>query len=99
MVSGIDDQLHRRWTRPGQTLRARVNHRARDPPKVTPKTSSQSISESCGNSNIIVRIMNLWNCWFPVTKRRKLGNLDASCDSNSADWRSRGSELDTDQGR
>jgi hypothetical protein len=33
-VSGIDDRLHRRWTRPGQTLRGRVNRRAREPPKV-----------------------------------------------------------------
>ena len=33
-VSGIDDRLHRRWTRPGQTLQGRVNHRAREPPKV-----------------------------------------------------------------
>src|SRR5262245_2579885 len=31
MVSGIDDRLHRLWTRPGQTLRGRVNHPTREP--------------------------------------------------------------------
>src|SRR5262249_47309603 len=53
-----------------------------------------SLAQSCGSSNIIVRIMNLRNCRFPA-----LWKPDASCDSNSADWRSRGSDLDTDQGR
>src|SRR5947199_9853201 len=33
MVSGINDRLYRLWTRPGQTLRGRVNHRTREPPK------------------------------------------------------------------
>src|SRR5215467_6716101 len=33
-VSGIVDRLHRLWNRPGQTLRGRVNHRARESPKV-----------------------------------------------------------------
>src|SRR4029078_942138 len=33
MVSDIDDPLHRLWTQPGQTLRGRVNHRTRNPPK------------------------------------------------------------------
>src|SRR5262249_61016320 len=32
MVSGIDDQLRRQWTRLGQTLRPRVNRCAPDPP-------------------------------------------------------------------
>src|SRR6266404_9492839 len=36
-----------------------------------PKTSSQRIAESCVNGNIIVIIMNLWNCRFSVTKSRK----------------------------
>src|SRR5438309_6441751 len=61
MASGTDDWLHRLWTRPGQTLRGRVNHRAREPPKSTPKTSSQRIAESCVEVNIIVIIMKLWN--------------------------------------
>src|SRR5262252_6945270 len=78
MVSGIDDQLRRQWTRPGQTLRARVNLRARDPPEVTHETSSQPIAESCENSNIIVRIMNLRHCRFSAKTIRSLcvcGNL------------------------
>src|SRR6476659_5487087 len=71
MVSGIDDRLHGLWTRPGQTLRGRANHRAREPPKSTPKTSSQRITESCVEINIMVRIMKLWNCRFSVTKSKK----------------------------
>src|SRR5437870_12279008 len=66
MASGIDDRLHGLWTRPGQTLRGRVNHRAREPPK----TSSQRIAESCGNGNIIVIIMNLWNVASPLQRAR-----------------------------
>src|SRR5580765_1327830 len=46
MASGIADQLHRQWTQPGQTLPARVNRRARDPPEGTRKTSSQPTSTS-----------------------------------------------------
>src|SRR5215470_2165637 len=56
MVSGIDDRLHRPWTLPGQTLRARVNRRAREPPKAL-----RAIPQSCGTGNILVRIMNLGN--------------------------------------
>ncbi len=37
--------------------------------------------------------MNLWNCRFSVTTSKKFRNPDASCDSNSANRRSRGSEL------
>src|SRR5499427_7758698 len=61
MASGIDDRLHGLWTRRGQTLRGHVNHRAREPPKSTPKTFSQRIAGSCVNGNIIVIIMKLWN--------------------------------------
>src|SRR5262249_35264633 len=43
MVSGTDDRLRRQWTRPGQTLRARVGRRARDPPKVTVLPSNSRI--------------------------------------------------------
>jgi carboxyl-terminal processing protease len=38
-----------------------------EPPNVTPKTFSQPLAESCRNSNIIVRIMNLWNCRYSAT--------------------------------
>src|SRR6266478_2080418 len=48
MVSGIDDRLHRRWTRPGQTLRGRVNHRAREPPKALLKAP-------VNNSSIVLK--------------------------------------------
>src|SRR5262249_47790630 len=67
MVSGTDDQLRRQWTRPGQTLRAPVNRRARDPPEVTPKTSCQPIAESCAASNIIVRMTHWWNYRYCAT--------------------------------
>src|SRR6184192_3241444 len=70
MASGIDDRLHGLWTRPGQTLRGRVNHRAREPPKSIPKTSSQRIAESCENGNIIVIIMKLWNVASPLQRAR-----------------------------
>ena len=32
-----------------------------------PKASSQRIAESCADGTIIVMIVNLWNCRFPVT--------------------------------
>src|SRR5438874_2053157 len=71
MASGVDDRLHGLWTRPGQTLRGRVNHRAREPPKSIPKTSSQRIAESCENGNIIVIIMKLWNVASPLQRSKK----------------------------
>jgi hypothetical protein len=37
----------------------------------TPKSSPLRIAESCGNSNIMVIIMNLWNCRVSVTKSKK----------------------------
>src|SRR5216684_4133041 len=70
MVSAIDDRLHGLWTRPGQTLRGRVNHRAREPPEVLLELLSQRITQSCGDVNIIVIIMNLWNCRFSVIKSK-----------------------------
>src|SRR5207302_3212545 len=75
MASGIDDRLHGLWTRPGQTLRGRVNHRAREPPK----TSSQRIAESCVEVNIIVIIMNLWNVASPLERasNKSMENLIA----------------------
>src|SRR6202035_875092 len=55
------------------------------------------ITESCVTGTIIVRIMKWWN--FPSCMRILgnscfCGNPYASCDPNSADGRSRGSELD-----
>src|SRR5215467_5902727 len=67
MVSGTDGQLRRQWTQPGQTLRARVDRRARDPPEVTPKISCQPVAQSCVSSNIIVIIMHCWNCRCSAT--------------------------------
>src|SRR4029077_7085528 len=61
---------HGLWTRPGQTLPGRVNHRAREPPESSPKTSSQRIAESCENGNIIVIIMKLWNVASPLQRAR-----------------------------
>ena len=37
----------------------------------TPKTSSQRTEESCVTGNIIVMIMNLWNCRLSVIKSRQ----------------------------
>src|ERR1700724_1697495 len=47
-------------------------HPCCQPPSMSwaPESSSQRIAESCRNSNIMVRIMNLWNCQFSVTKSR-----------------------------
>src|SRR5262245_1720657 len=60
MVSGIDDQLRRQWTRPGQTLRARVNRRARDPPKVQDPLPTNSIivrkQQHNGENNELVEL-------------------------------------------
>src|SRR5207245_10431318 len=57
---------HRVWSHTQQTLRKPSNHRAMETPKMTPKTSSQRIAESCADVNIIVIIMNLWNCRFSI---------------------------------
>ena len=46
MVSGINDGLRQLWIRPGQTERGRVNHRAREPPKLLltlPLTNSRIV--------------------------------------------------------
>src|SRR5436305_1060081 len=71
MVSGIDDRLHGLWTRPGQTLRARVNHRAREPPKVvllkilpTNSTIVRKSQYHCDNNEVV-------ECRFSVTKSKK----------------------------
>src|SRR6266851_4759383 len=98
MVSGIDDRLHRQWIRPGQTLRARVNRRAREPPKVLLNllpTNSRIVRKQqhhCENNELVELSV------LRYKEQESLGNPDASCDSNSADWRSRGSELDTGRG-
>src|SRR6185437_15145824 len=42
----------------------------REPPKITPKTCSQRIAESCENGNIIVIIMKLWNVASPLQRAR-----------------------------
>jgi len=36
---------------------------------------SRRVTESCENGTIIVRIMNLWNCRFSVTKSKKFRRL------------------------
>src|SRR5579864_1017289 len=72
----------------------RVNRRAREPPKVTPKTSSQPIAESCRNSNIIVIIMNLWNVACPTILHRirafvdidQLRNLTGVCYEQNSNY-------------
>src|SRR5215471_18232710 len=62
MASGRDDQLRPQWTRPGQTLRALVSRRARDPPEAAPRTCSQPMAASCACGSIIVRIMHWRKC-------------------------------------
>src|SRR5262245_53960035 len=70
MVSGRDDRRHRLWTRPGQTLRGRVDHRTSEPlRKYSQDFLPHRIAESCLAVNIIVIIMKLWNCRFSAIKQ------------------------------
>src|SRR5271167_5037978 len=90
MVSGIDDQLRRLWTRLGQTLRVRVNHRARN-------LLSYSENLVLTNSTIVrIRQYNRDNnelVELSVLRYKKVrslcfsGNPDTSSDSSSATGR------------
>ena len=75
------------------SLRGRANHRAR----ASPKASSRRTAESCVDSTIIVRRMNLCNLLSRLKIKRGAsfcGILYDTCDPNASDRRSRGSELD-----
>jgi hypothetical protein len=85
------DPVVRFETEPGQQMQA-------DFTLMRSPRSSQRIIESCGTGIIIVIIMKLWNYLSHVRVLRHsccCGNLYASCDANSADGRSRDSELDS----
>jgi hypothetical protein len=50
--------------------KAMIATRARTRPKVLLKPPLNETATSCGHVNIIVIIMNLWNCRFSVKKSK-----------------------------